>query len=627
MNSLEQYSNNFNSDDTASYSSVESCRNLTVPHPHAGQLPPPTSTMSIASKSSMTSSIKSKSLIGDDNMTTHSNTADNDAPSSRSKSVEDASQGLLSMRKRKAERRPTVIALPTYCTTAIDHTTTNNISNGSTYHNNTIVDYSDIPPCGKRLRRQSAVAPAVTKCASSSSNESTNSTTTRTAITTAASSQKQTKKVKKSEIISIAQKSLKEALGILTAFQETSPSSTVLSTPPRTATSSPSPRMKTNDRNDRFFTSNSVQRSSSIGRIVTNEMTDLSPLNTTTRTTTTTTSLRIKQLEDRIKQVQTQFSNEMKRLEKDLKELKQHCQPEASSPATIQPSSKQPIVQNDMNEAFTLQNYSKHVQDSFKASKLMMNDNTTSSSFHIPPHSMIPFALASTSTSNILDTTITNTPTKTTKTTNTTMSANNSIVTQATDKDVISGRGHGANRHGGNQIYRHLVKKYKFPYVKAISDLDKHNISMQVVNEIHEGGGRFLKRVYVDGKGGGVGGVAGDTAPGIQWSVMDMIEIKKKVGQALRENASEVRDILLKQSAAAATATATSTSTATTSTTTTTMPPTPVVTPTAPTSSHIQMDMGDISAVKMSPTMAAPTPTSSPVLSQGFPVQQFAPSA
>merc|ERR1712038_1425586 len=177
----------------------------------------------------------------------------------------------------------------------------------------------------------------------------------------------------------------------------------------------------------------------------TNEMTDLSSPNATTTSRTTTTSLHIKQLEDRIKQVQTQFSNEMKRLEKDLKELKQHCQPEALSPATIQPSFKQPTVQDDTNEALTLQNYSKHEQDSFKASKLMMNNNTTSSSVHIPPHSMIPFTLAS--TSNIPDTTITTETAKTAKTTKTIIGANDDIIIQPTEKDVISGRGNGANLH------------------------------------------------------------------------------------------------------------------------------------------------------------------------------------
>merc|ERR1719384_1168494 len=103
-------------------------------------------------------------------------------------------------------------------------------------------------------------------------------------------------------------------------------------------------------------------------------------------------------------------------------------------------------------------------------------------------------------------------------------------IIEPTDKDVISGRGHGANRHGGNQAYRNLVKKYKVQYIKAISFLDKQNISMQIIQEIHQGGGRFLKRVYGHGA--------------MTWEVMDMIEIKKKVSQALRENASEVRNIL-----------------------------------------------------------------------------------
>lgn len=70
--------------------------------------------------------------------------------------------------------------------------------------------------------------------------------------------------------------------------------------------------------------------------------------------------------------------------------------------------------------------------------------------------------------------------------------------------------------------------------MKAATDLEKHRISMRVVSEIHQGGGRFLKRVY------------GHDC--VQWEVMDINEIKKKVSQALRENATDLRNILSQQS-------------------------------------------------------------------------------
>merc|ERR1712038_2184663 len=445
-----------------------------------------------------------------------------------------------------------------------------------------------------------------------------------------AATTKPSKKVKKNEIISIAQKSLEEAMGILTAFQESSPSSSaVASTSPQTA----APASNKNDQHLSAPTSNPVPQDSS-----SRDDSNAKSSSSSSPVTATSVNLRIKQLEDGIMHVQTNFNKEMKRLEKELKELKQQCQP--SSTPTAKSTS---VPDTNTNEAFALENYSKHVQDSFKASKLLDNNNnnnndsnttasSSSPSFYLAPRSAVSFASFQPSTPAVsafvpTSETANTTTTITASTANTTNTTNNATITQPTDKDVISGRGHGANRHGGNQIYRHLVKKYKFPYVKAISDLDKHNISMQVVNEIHEGGGRFLKRVY----GNASNGNNGD----IQWAVMDMMEVKKKVGQALRENASEVRDILLKQSAAAKSASASSMTTTTTSSPTLSSLPSPALVSNAvpiiaKSPSPIHMTGGDVSAaaIKMSPTHTASTsPVSSPVLSQGFSNPRIAPSA
>merc|ERR1712038_410180 len=348
-----------------------------------------------------------------------------------------------------------------------------------------------------------------------------------------AATTKPSKKVKKNEIISIAQKSLEEAMGILTAFQESSPSSSaVASTSPQTA----APASNKNDQHLSAPTSNPVPQDSS-----SRDDSNAKSSSSSSPVTATYVNLRIKQLEDGIMQVQTNFNREMKRLEKELKELKQQCQP--SSTPTAKSTS---VPDTNTNEAFALENYSKHVQDSFKASKLLDNNNnnnndsnttasSSSPSFYLAPRSAVSFASFAPSTPAVsafvptpeTANTATATPSASTANTNAT---NNSTITQPTDKDVTSGRGHGANRHGGNQIYRHLVKKYKFPYVKAISDLDKHNISMQVVNEIHEGGGRFLKRVYGNGSNSnnGNGGNGGTAMGDIQWAVMDMMEVKKK---------------------------------------------------------------------------------------------------
>merc|ERR1712038_469888 len=263
-----------------------------------------------------------------------------------------------------------------------------------------------------------------------------------------AATTKPSKKVKKNEIISIAQKSLEEAMGILTAFQESSPSSSaVASTSPQTAV----PASNKNDQHLSAPTSNPVPQDSS-----SRDDSNAKSSSSSSPVTATSVNLRIKQLEDGIKQVQTNFNKEMKRLEKELKELKQQCQ--RSSTPTLKSAS---VPDTNTNEAFALENYSKHVQDSFKANKLLDNNNnnndsnttasSSSPSFYLAPRSAVSFASFQPSTPAVsafaptpetANTTTASSPITTTNTTN------NSTITQPTDKDVISGRGHGANRHG-----------------------------------------------------------------------------------------------------------------------------------------------------------------------------------
>merc|ERR1712038_1447727 len=254
-----------------------------------------------------------------------------------------------------------------------------------------------------------------------------------------AATTKPSKKVKKNEIISIAQKSLEEAMGILTAFQESSPSSSaVASTSPQTA----APASNKNDQHLSAPTSNPVPQDSS-----SRDDSNAKSSSSSSPVTATSVNLRIKQLEDGIMQVQTNFNKEMKRLEKELKELKQQCQP--SSTPTAKSTS---VPDTNTNEAFALENYSKHVRDSFKASKLLDNNNndsnttasSSSPSFYLAPRSAVSFASFQPSTPAVsafaptpetANTTTASSPITTTNTTN------NSTITQPTDKDVISGRG------------------------------------------------------------------------------------------------------------------------------------------------------------------------------------------
>merc|ERR1712045_1014347 len=124
---------------------------------------------------------------------------------------------------------------------------------------------------------------------------------------------------------------------------------------------------------------------------------------------------------------------------------KQQCQ-RSSTP----PSKSTSVPDTNTNEAFALENYSKHVQDSFKASKLLENknnnndSNTTASSsspsFYLAPRSAVSFASFAPSTpavSAFVPTPETANTTTTIPSASTANTTNNSTITQPTDKDVI----------------------------------------------------------------------------------------------------------------------------------------------------------------------------------------------
>ena len=92
-----------------------------------------------------------------------------------------------------------------------------------------------------------------------------------------------------------------------------------------------------------------------------------------------------------------------------------------------------------------------------------------------------------------------------------------------TENDVVSGRGHSANNHQGNKKYINLVKKYKRQYIQALTDFEKTRICSRVINEIRNSGRRFLKRIYGKSQ--------------VQWVEMEANDVKKKVSQAMRDNA------------------------------------------------------------------------------------------
>lgn len=100
--------------------------------------------------------------------------------------------------------------------------------------------------------------------------------------------------------------------------------------------------------------------------------------------------------------------------------------------------------------------------------------------------------------------------------------------------DVLSGRGGRVNAHEGNIRFRNLVGELKHEYVsKSTKKLDKAQIAAKIVRLIRKSdpSGRFLKM---------------DTDSNL-WIEIGDDKARKKAGQALREDAPEVRGVLDKE--------------------------------------------------------------------------------
>lgn len=95
------------------------------------------------------------------------------------------------------------------------------------------------------------------------------------------------------------------------------------------------------------------------------------------------------------------------------------------------------------------------------------------------------------------------------------------------EKDVLFGRGGATNNHMGNRKFRSLISKHQEEYL-LVKKTDKKSIAISIVNEIHEQGGRFLKRVD--------DGSASDNAIDTQqWVEVTEKRACEKASQALRE--------------------------------------------------------------------------------------------
>jgi len=109
--------------------------------------------------------------------------------------------------------------------------------------------------------------------------------------------------------------------------------------------------------------------------------------------------------------------------------------------------------------------------------------------------------------------------------------------------DVLCGRGSNINTHPGNVTFRRLVNGHKVAYVNG-SRRDKGSIARHIVAMVRQQDppGRFLARDVSSNSSGGSQQGQG-AGPGL-WFEIDDKEALAKCSQALRENASAVRNSL-----------------------------------------------------------------------------------
>lgn len=99
--------------------------------------------------------------------------------------------------------------------------------------------------------------------------------------------------------------------------------------------------------------------------------------------------------------------------------------------------------------------------------------------------------------------------------------------------DVLCGRGGRVNAHEGNLLFRTHVAAFKFEYVLLTKKIEKSNMQCEIVKLIRklDPPGRFLK---ID-------------QASMLWIEIGDDSARKKAGQALREDAPELRDGLYKE--------------------------------------------------------------------------------
>lgn len=71
---------------------------------------------------------------------------------------------------------------------------------------------------------------------------------------------------------------------------------------------------------------------------------------------------------------------------------------------------------------------------------------------------------------------------------------------EVNENDVLCGRGAPSQYQAGNKFFREIVERFQSSYIAA-RRIDKPEIATHIVDMVRERGGRFLKRIKVQGVG------------------------------------------------------------------------------------------------------------------------------
>jgi hypothetical protein len=88
-------------------------------------------------------------------------------------------------------------------------------------------------------------------------------------------------------------------------------------------------------------------------------------------------------------------------------------------------------------------------------------------------------------------------------------------VDRLSERDILLGRGTGPNEHGGNQMFRNLVRFRRSEYVQARTSEEQGIVFESTIALVHSSGGRFLKKV------GSLQNKKNPTVPRSRWTLPD----------------------------------------------------------------------------------------------------------